>query len=618
MQAFRNAAKPVVYLITITFLSWMILDLSGITGKGGFFTQTSAGSVDGQSIELRAYQQAVQNATTQRQQSGGGTMTLEATDQLRNDVWDQFVETTLVNDQINKYHITTSDDEVAQWIQNIPPNEVRTAQDFMTNGAFDLGKYQRWLQGPVGQEYVPTLEAQAREEILRTKLYSAVSADIFISDPELWQKYRDQFETVKISLTPIIGKNIVPDSAVSVSAAEIEAYYAAHRDDFKRDRTAFMSFVAVSRRLDASDSAAALARAHALRDSVTSGQPWADIVGRESGDTTTADKAGELGEWTKGDSKLDPALAKVAFTLPVNGISDPIATASGYEILQVTKKTGDKIDVRHLLVRFELAGAHRTIVDAQMDSLQRLGAERLDGAALDTVGRALKLNVAATGPVASGTRVVLGSYVIPDAGVWAFEAKKGETSPVIDGEVASYVFRLDSVQAGGIPPLVQVRDEVATKVREQKKEVRARAIADDFRARVVKGASMADAAKAMGLPNREFGPFTRIAPPIISPQLTGAAFGLPVGTLSPVIDAPEGLYVIRILEHTTADSGKFITDRDAFRKQMIDAARQERIREYIDGLKAAAKIVDRRNESNKTNAQNEAQVAQQTGTGKKS
>ena len=48
MQAFRNAAKPVVLLITVTFLIWMVVDLSGITIRrngfsiaNGSFTLTS-------------------------------------------------------------------------------------------------------------------------------------------------------------------------------------------------------------------------------------------------------------------------------------------------------------------------------------------------------------------------------------------------------------------------------------------------------------------------------------------------------------------------------------------------------------------------------------------------
>ena len=622
MQAFRNAAKPVVYLITITFLSWMILDLSGITGKGGFLTQTSVGSVNGESVDVRAYQAAVQSALTQRQQATGGTLSLEETEQVRNQVWDNFVETTVIGDQIKKNHISTSPDEITEWIKNIPPSEIQALPEFQTAGKFDLGKYQRWLAGPVGQQYVPTMEAQAREQILRNKLFIAVTADVYLSDAALWQKYRDQNERVKISLTPIIGKNIIPDSALSVSTADIEQYYQAHKAEFSRPRTAFMSFVAVPRRVDASDSAAALARAKQVHDDLVGGQAFEDVAKRESADTATAAKGGDLGELTRDSARLDPAVVKVIFSLPVNTVSEPVLTAAGYELVQVTKKTadkkaGDKVAARHILIPIELAGAHREKVDAETYSLQRLAAERLIPDALDTVARALKLPIGSTGPVASGSRVELRPYVIPDAGVWAFQAKVGETSPVIDGEVASYVFRLDSLQEAGIPQLVQVHDAVAAKVREQKKEEQAKLVAQDLIRRVKTGASLADASKALKLPNREFDPFPRTSPPLASPQIVGAAFGLPEGTLSGVIDTPEGLYVIRVLQHIPADSQAFAKNKAQIQADMIRSVRQERVQEYLADLRASAQIKDRRNDILKTNAQTEAAQAAQ-GVGKTS
>ena len=622
MQAFRNAAKPVVYLITITFLSWMILDLSGITGKGGFFTQTSVGSVNGEPVDVRAYQAAVQSAMTQRQQATGGTLSLEESDEIRNEVWDNFVETTVINDQIKKYHISTSPDEITEWIKNVPPPEIQAAPDFQTAGKFDLAKYQRWLGSPVGQQFVPTMEAQSRQQILRNKLFSAVTADVFLSDAALWQKYRDQNEKVRISLTPIIGKNIIPDSEAPVSSAEIESYYKAHSQEFSRPKTAYMSFVAVPRRLDASDSAAALARAKAAHDEITGGASFEDVAKRESGDTATASKGGDLGELSKDSAHVDPVLAKFLFSAPVNSVSEPMLTALGYEIAEVTKKTsdkkaGDKVTARHILIPIELAGAHRARVDAETDSLQRLAADRLVPDALDTVARALKLPIGATGPVASGTRVELRPYVIPDAGVWAFRAKVGETSPVIDGEVASYVFRLDSVQQSGVPPLVQMHDAVQAKVREQKKEEKAKAVAEELIRRVRAGTSLADASKALKLPNRDFDAFSRTSPPLASPKIVGEAFGLPEGALSGVIDTPEGLYVIRVLQHIPADSAAFAKGRDQIRSDMIRSIRQERVREFLADLRASAKIQDRRNDILKTDAQVEAaQAAQQQGAAK--
>lgn len=616
MQAFRNAAKPVVYLITITFLSWMILDLSGITGKGGFLTRTSVGSVNGEPVDVRAYQAAVQSAMTQRQQSTGGSLTMEQTEQLRNDVWDNFIETTVINEQIAQHHITTSPDEITEWIKNVPPAEIQALPEFQTGGKFDLTKYQRWLAGPVGQQYVPSMEAQSREQILRQKLFIAVTADIFLSDAALWQKYQDQNEKVRISLTPIIGKNIIPDSEVPVSTAEIESYYQAHSSEFSRPKTAFMSFVAVSRRLDASDSAAAAARAKQVHDDIAGGQPFADVAKRESADTSSASKGGDLGEVSKDSSGLDPAVTAAAFSLPLNTLSAPILTSIGYQIIEVTKRTtdkkaGDKATISRILIPVELAGAHRAAVDAETDSLQRIAAERLVPEALDTVARALKLPIGSTGPVASGTRVELRPYVIPDAGVWAFEAKVGETSPVIDGEVASYVFRLDSMQEAGVPPLAQLHDAVAAKVREQKKEEKARGVAEELIRRVKAGASLADASKALKLPNREFDPFTRVTMPLASPKITGVAFGLPEGALSDVIDTPEGLYVIKVLQRIPADSDAFVKNKDEFRRDMIRSVRQDRIREYLADLRASAKVQDRRNDILKTNAQTEAAQAAQ-------
>lgn len=603
MQSFRNAAKPVVILITVTFMLWMVVDLSGITGSGGLFTRTSVGSINGQGIDLRTYQQAVQNAVTQRQQETGHSLGLEETEQVRNEVWESFVQTTVLRAEVEKRNISVTDDEVAQLIQMVPLPEMQSDPTFQSEGVFDPAKYRAWLGSAQGQQYVPFLEAQYRDQILRAKLLRNVTADIFLSDAALWERYRDQNETTSIALTPLVPTRVVPDTAVNVSREEVDAYYREHREEFDRPTTAFMSYVAVGRTLDASDSAATLARVRELRQEILGGTPFEEVARREGMDGT-APQGGDLGTFGRGE--MVPEFDAAVFSLPLNTLSEPVQTESGWHLIEVTAKTADSVTARHILKRIELAGAHRDLVDAQSDSLETLAAERLDPAALDTAARALRLPIGQAAPVQKGSRVIVGPYLLGDPGVWAFQAQEGETSPVIETEEALYVFRLDSLHDAGIPPLAQIRDAVTGAVSDQKKEARALEMAQELVRQVKAGAALVDASRAMGLEHREFPPFTRIAPPLPNPALIGHSFSLPVGALSQPIVTKEGIYVIRILSRTPADSAAFRAGFDQFQARELRSARDERVRFFLAALRDGARIKDERGEIFKTNAQIEA------------
>jgi peptidyl-prolyl cis-trans isomerase D len=592
MQAFRNAAKPLMVVVAITFFAWLVLDLSGITGGTGLLTRTSVGKVNGRSVDARTYQSIVQQSIDARQRQNPGAMGLEDYQRVRDEVWDQIVQSSVLDAEYRRRGIQVSDDEIVQAMRTSPLAEFRNVPDFQTDSQFDLGKYQRWLTSSVAQQYLPSLEAQYRDELQRTKLLRVVTADIFLSDAALWERYRDEHETIKVGLTAIVPGNAVPDSAVKVGDAEIAKYYQAHRDDFKRPRTAYLSYVALPRLTTAVDTAATRARADSARREIQGGALFADVARRESADSVSAAKGGELGEWTKGS--MDPAFDSAAFSLPLKTVSQPVLSQYGFHLIEITSRKGNKTKGRHILFPIEVSGGHRDQLDAQADSLERLGAERADPAALDTVARALKLPIGKSAPVQQGSKVQLGPLAIPDAGVWAFQAKRGATSPVIETSFAFYVFRLDSLEDAGVPPLSQVRVAVAHEVREGKKWEEARSLAKDYMTRLEGGASMAQAAAALKLPHREFGPFSRINPPLTNPIVVGAAFGLEAGKRSGILDTKDGIYVLEVLQHTKADSAAFAKGLDEYRARAINLARQERVRNYITALRSAAKIVDNR------------------------
>src|SRR5262245_24938624 len=168
MQAFRNAAKPVIYVVTIAFFVWLVWDLSGLgSGSGGLLAKTSVGKVNGRAVDLRVFDQRVQNVVNEQQQRGT-SMGLDEMAEVRNRVWDQVVQEYLLREEYNRRGIRVAGDEVAEAIRNIPLPEFQQAPTFKTNGQFDLEKYQRWLASAEGQAFIPNVEYQYRSQLMQS------------------------------------------------------------------------------------------------------------------------------------------------------------------------------------------------------------------------------------------------------------------------------------------------------------------------------------------------------------------------------------------------------------------------------------------------------------------
>ena len=195
--------------------------------------------------------------------------------------------------------------------------------------------------------------------------------------------------------------------------------------------------------------------------------------------------------------------------------------------------------------------------------------------------------------------MTLGRYVIPDVSVWAFETKVGETSPLIEGTPAFYVFRLDSLTPAGVPPFAEVKDAAFAEVRREQKKALVHPRAQQLTEQLRGATDLIAAAAAHGVRAVRLGPFTRVAPPPMlrqEPLVIGAAFGLHVGERSGVIQGEAGDYLLESLGRRLADSSAWLAQRDAQRQTVLQPVREARIRSYLDGLRSQAKVVDRRKE----------------------
>jgi len=604
LRAMRSNAKYVFFILAGSFVLWLAI------GQVMQILQPSANivlKVNGREVPITVYQQRLQAAYEQyRQQSGVATLAREDEQQIQEQVTNQLIQDILLQQEYGRLGIQVSDEEILDAARTSPPPEVMRDPQFQTNGQFDLRKWQQFLQSG-DRATLMQIEAIYRDRIPQIKLAQYLTSDVYISDAKLWRIYRDQHDSVTVAALAV-WPYLVTDS-IPVSDAELQRYLAAHTDDFKRPARAFVRFVAVPRLPLAADSAAARARVARVRAQLLGGAKFEDVARRESADTVSGKQGGDLGWVKRTEQAFDPQFMAAAKTLAPGRVSAPVLTQFGYHLIRVDAVKGDSLKLRHILVPIELQGPHLEAVEARVDSLERLAADQQNGALLDSAAHRFNLPLSPVQRIVDGAPLELGRYRIPDVSVWAFEAHVGETSPIIEAKPAYYVFRLDSLVPEGVPPLADVRDRVVAAVKLEKQKAIAHHRADSLAAALRGIPDLLKAGSTRGLPVQRLGPFTRIKPPNYlarEPLVVGAAFGLRVGERSGAIVGEGGDFIIESLARKTADSTAWLAQKEAQRTQLLTAVRQARIQQYVDALRAKAKIVDRRKEIFRTQASAEA------------
>src|SRR5213080_3655852 len=599
MRAMRVIYKPVFVVVAVTFIGWLAYgQVTDILGGG----RDVVLKVNGQFVRATQFQAALQNAIEESRRWGGWRLSREDEQQLQDQVTDQFIQRILLEREYRRLGIQVSDDEIRQMARSSPPPQIlrQIMEDptFQTNRQFDITKWQRYL-GSASEEFRTQIEQLYRDYLPQRKLEEYLTVDVYVSDAKLWRIWRDQHESVTVGVLAIRPEQI-PDSLAPVSDAELERYYAAHKDDFKRPATAWLSFVAQPKVPDAADTAAALATARRLRAEIARGAAkFEDVAKKESVDSVSGARGGDLGWVKRTETGFDPQFLAALRRLAPGELSQPAPSSFGYHLIRVDAAKGDSLHVRHILIAIVPQGRHLDEIDARTDSLDHLAATQTDGSRLDSAAQRLHLQVAQAPKLVQGDRLTLGRYAIPDVSVWAFEARVGETSPVIEGERANYVFRLDSLHLAGAPPLAQVRERVRETVRYEKKKALARQRANEALAVLADAPDLLQAGRARGLPVEKVGPFTRLNPPgalAREPIVVGAAFGLRPRQRTGVLAGETGFFILQGIARQPADSGAWLKQRDQQREAILRPAQQARVQQYLGALRAQANIVDRRKE----------------------
>lgn len=598
LQSMRSAAKYIWIILIVAFVgSFLLYETSGLAGRAPVTTTTSIATVNGEEILLTAWQNAVTALEQERSQQTGNAITLDERQQLEERAFNELVTELLLQQEYKRRGITVTDDEILQAARLAPPPQAMQSPDLQTDGKFDIQKYQRFLSSPLARQSgaLAGLEAYYRTEIPKQKLFDQVASGAYITDERLWQMYRDRHDSATVSYV-VLSTAVLTDTAVTVTDAEISAFYERNKKRFERPGRAVVSLLTVTRAITAADSADAKRRIDAIRTEIAGGAKFEDVAKRSSTDTVSGANGGALGKGGKG--RFTPKFEEAAYALKVGELSQPVLTPFGWHLIRVDAREGDTLDLRHILVNIAQSDSSATRTDRRADSLASKAGSQDDPKAFDAAAKQLGLTAASAVVLEKEPLSFAGRYV-PSVSAWAFSGvRAGETSDLFDSPDAYYLARLDSLTKGGLAPLAEVKGDIRRRLARDKRVEKLRPIGEQL-ARAARASSLEAVAAERKLTVEKSAPFTRVdAVPGLGQytQAVGAAFMAPTGQVTGPFNAVDAMVVMRVDARTESSRPTFEAEKSIQRQQYLQSARQQKVDEFLTSLRESVKVEDRRSE----------------------
>ncbi|MGE7624244.1 foldase protein PrsA [Viridibacillus sp. NPDC096237] len=120
------------------------------------------------------------------------------------------------------------------------------------------------------------------------------------------------------------------EPTIDITEKELKTYFKENKDTFSQEEQVQASHILV----EDEDTAKEVAK------KIKNGDDFAELASAYSTDTASASDGGNLNYFGKG--VMDESFEKVAFSMKVDKISDPIKTDYGYHIIKVTAKKAGK------------------------------------------------------------------------------------------------------------------------------------------------------------------------------------------------------------------------------------------------------------------------------------
>lgn len=582
METLRNGTKYIVIILIISFgLIWVLADVDffGAMQAG----PNNLGQVNGDDISLQEYNQRVQYYNNLYVQQTGNSMTPEVTAIYEQQVWDELVNSRLIEQKMDELGITVTDTELLDMVYGDNPDPIIVQNFSREDGSIDRATIDQVLTNPDFSQQAIALDLQLRQKRRQEKLTNYIAAGVQVTNEQVEDEFMKQNSFADVSYVRFPFADIT-DEEISVTDSDIREYYNANKEQYKREESYRASVVKFSYLPTADDTATIFQEVEELRSDFANAESDSLFLNRQQSSTPYSaafiDKDDVREEY------------RAVLNLEVGEVTEPFLNAGQVSIIKNVEENGNEIKFVVFSRLIEaLQGTIRDADEAARD-FQLFADEETDfETEAERAGKEIQ-SIFAT----KGSSFISGLGNSQQILTFLERADKGELSRVIELGSDFVVVRLDEKTEEGYRPLEEVKTQVETLVKLEKKKAQAVSNAKEALSSAQSVEALASAAaKEVNTAEGVSANSMVLTGAGREPKVIGAIFELNEGQTSGVIEGSSAAYVVNV----TSKQVPSLDNLDEATRQQIRTRLEGEINQkfgaiWLEQLKQEAEIVDNR------------------------
>jgi peptidyl-prolyl cis-trans isomerase D len=352
-----KAAWIIIGAIAVALIAFIVQD--AFQNQSIFRSNpTTLGTVSGKKIDAIEFEERFKMAEAQYTNQGY-PMNEAMRQNIREAIWNEYVDDIILSKRYEKLGIQTSDRELSDILFGAnPPQDLRQQFTDPNTGQYDANAANQQIQALRKQkntpmyksffeQYLPSLKKVRQKE----KYISLIANSSYVPKWMVEKTNVDNSQKASISFVNV-PYSTIPDSAVKVSDDEILAHVNNHKEEFKQEESRGIEYVTFNAAPTKGDSMDIYNQLSALKNDFATAEDQPAFLVRNSSETPYFD-----GYVLK--SKIQVAASDTIQKLKDGEVYGPYLDGGNYVLAKmIGKKTlPDSVKVRHILIKISDRGA---------------------------------------------------------------------------------------------------------------------------------------------------------------------------------------------------------------------------------------------------------------------